>query len=143
MGDRGALETSARGPETAFSSSAPSSAVCLTTGQSRPWTDISILTGAVCRIANLSWYNRASRVSTRAHRNREKKNMKAWSIVGLVFAATIFATIPLSPQVTSRGLALNVDQAQAITYGHARRVSRRVDRRDYRQTRRAVRRGVY
>ena len=59
--------------------------------------------------------------------------MKAWSIVGLVFAATIFATIPLSPQVTSRGLALNVDQAQAITYGHARRVSRRVDRRDYRQ----------
>jgi hypothetical protein len=36
----------------------------------------------------------------------------------LVFAATIFATIPLSPQVTSRGLALHVDQAQAITYGH-------------------------
>jgi hypothetical protein len=69
--------------------------------------------------------------------------MKVWSIVGLVFAATIFATIPLSPQVTSRGLGLNVDQAQAITYGHARRVSRRVDRRDYRQTRRAVRRGVY
>jgi hypothetical protein len=79
----------------------------------------------------------------RAHRHREDKNMKAWSIVGLAFAATIFATIPLSPQVTSRGLALNVDQAQAITYGHARRVSRRVDRRDFRQTRRAVRRGVY
>jgi hypothetical protein len=96
------------------------------------------VTGAICRIANLSWYNRAS-----AHRSRENKDMKAWSVVGLVFAATIFATIPLSPQVTSRGLALNVDQAQAITYGHARRVSRRVDRRDYRQTRRAVRRGVY
>ena len=100
----------------------------------------------------LSWYNRASSgkpmkagcdLHPRAYRNRENKNMKAWSIVGLVFAATIFATIPLSPQVTSRGLALNVDQAQAITYGHARRVSRRVDRRDYRQTRRAVRRGVY
>jgi hypothetical protein len=79
----------------------------------------------------------------RARQHREAKNMKAWSIVGLVFAATIFATIPLSPQVTSRGLALNVDQAQAITYGHARRVSRRVDRRDFRQTRRAVRRGIY
>jgi hypothetical protein len=104
------------------------------------------------RIANLSWYNRASTgklvptaddLHSRAHWSRENKNMKAWSIVGLVFAATIFATIPLSPQITSRGLALNVDQAQAITYGHARRVSRRVDRRDYRQTRRAVRRGVY
>jgi hypothetical protein len=69
--------------------------------------------------------------------------MKSWSIVGLAFAATIFATIPLSPQVTSRGLALSVDQAQAITYGHARRVDRRMDRRDFRQTRRAVRRGAY
>ena len=36
-----------------------------------------------------------------------------------MFAATIFVTMPLSPQVTSRGLSLNVDQAQAITYGHA------------------------
>jgi hypothetical protein len=69
--------------------------------------------------------------------------MKSWSIGGLVFAATIFVTMPLSPQVTSRGLSLNVDQAQAITYGHARRVNRRMDRRDFRQTRRAVRRGVY
>jgi hypothetical protein len=69
--------------------------------------------------------------------------MKSYSILGLVFAATIFATIPLSPQVTSRGLTLNVDQARAFTYGHARRVGRRMDRRDYRQTRRAVRRGVY
>jgi hypothetical protein len=69
--------------------------------------------------------------------------MKTWSIVGLVLTATVFATVPLSPQVTSRGLSLNVDQAQAITYGHARRVNRRMDRRDFRQTRRAVRRGVY
>jgi hypothetical protein len=69
--------------------------------------------------------------------------MKAWSIVGLVFASAVFATIPLSPQVTSRSLSLNVSQAQAITYGHARRVSRRMDRRDFRQTRRAVRRGAY
>ena len=67
----------------------------------------------------------------------------SWSIVGLVFAAAIFVTIPLSPKITSRGLAYNVEHAQAITYGHARRVSRRVDRRDFRQTRRAVRRGAY
>jgi hypothetical protein len=69
--------------------------------------------------------------------------MKNWTFVGLVFAAAVFATIPLSPQITPRGLALNVDQAQAFTYGHARRVNRRMDRRDFRQTRRAVRRGVY
>ena len=35
--------------------------------------------------------------------------MKSWSIVGLVFAAAIFATIPLSPQVTSRDLAFEVN----------------------------------
>ena len=58
-------------------------------------------------------------------------------------AATIFATVPISPEVTSRGVAVNVDTAQAFTYGHARRVNRRMDRRDFRQTRRAVRRGVY
>jgi hypothetical protein len=69
--------------------------------------------------------------------------MKTWTMVGLAFAATIFVTVPLSPQVTSRGLSLNVDQAQAFTYGHARRVNRRMDRRAFRQTRRAVRRGVY
>jgi hypothetical protein len=77
-----------------------------------------------------------------AQQHRET-NMKNWTIVGLVLAATIFATVPISPQVTARGLSLNVDQAQAITYGHARRVNRRMDRRDFRQTRRAVRRGVY
>jgi hypothetical protein len=69
--------------------------------------------------------------------------MKTWSVIGLLFAAMIFATVPISPQVTSRGVAVNVDAAQALTYGHARRVNRRVERRDYRQTRRAVRRGAY
>ena len=69
--------------------------------------------------------------------------MKTWSVIGLLFAAMIFATVPISPQVTSRGVAVNVDAAQAFTYGHARRVNRRVERRDYRQTRRAVRRGAY
>jgi hypothetical protein len=67
--------------------------------------------------------------------------MKAWSVIGLLFAAAIFATIPISPQVTPRGVELSVDQAQAITYGHARRVQRRVGRREHRQERRAVRRG--
>ena len=67
--------------------------------------------------------------------------MKA-GIIGLLFAAAIFATVPISPQVTSHGVAVNIDTAQAITYGHARRVNRRVERREFRQTRRAVRRGA-
>jgi hypothetical protein len=59
--------------------------------------------------------------------------MKAWSVIGLLFAAAIFATIPISPQVTPRGVELSVDQAQAITYGRYRRVHRRVYRRAYRR----------
>ena len=58
--------------------------------------------------------------------------MKAFSVVGLLFAAAIFATIPISPQVTPRGVELSVDRAQAITYGRYRRVHRRVYRRAYR-----------
>ena len=66
--------------------------------------------------------------------------MRAFSIVGLLFAAVVLAAIPVSPQVSSRGLELSVDQAQAVTYRRARVTARRVDRRDYRHTRRAVRR---
>jgi hypothetical protein len=44
---------------------------------------------------------------------RRKSVMKAWSVIGLLFAAAIFATIPISPQVTSRGVELSADQAQA------------------------------
>jgi hypothetical protein len=69
--------------------------------------------------------------------------MKAWSIIGLLFAVAIVATIPVSPQVTSRGVELGVDQAQAITYGHYRRVHRRVYRRGYRYARRSYRRAYY
>ena len=69
--------------------------------------------------------------------------MRAFSIVGLLFAAVVLATIPVSPQVTSRGLEVSVDQAQAVTYRRARVTARRVDRRVYRHTRRAVRRGTY
>jgi hypothetical protein len=39
--------------------------------------------------------------------------MKAWSVIGLLFAAAIFATIPISPQVTPRGVELRVGHAQA------------------------------
>jgi hypothetical protein len=40
--------------------------------------------------------------------------MKAWSVIGLLFVATIFATIPISPQVTPRGLEMSVDEAAEI-----------------------------
>ena len=69
--------------------------------------------------------------------------MKAWSVIGLLFAAAIFGTVPISPQVTPRGVELSVDQAQAITYGRYRRVHRRVYRRDYRYARRAYRGAYY
>jgi hypothetical protein len=69
--------------------------------------------------------------------------MRAFSIVGLLFGAVVLATIPVSPQVTPRGVELSVDQAQAVTYRRARVTARRVDRRVYRHTRRAVRRGAY
>jgi hypothetical protein len=69
--------------------------------------------------------------------------MRAFSIVGLLLAAVVLATIPVSPQVTSRGLELRVDEAQAVTYRRARVTTRRVVRRTYRHTRRAVRRAVY
>jgi hypothetical protein len=52
--------------------------------------------------------------------------MKALSTVGLLFVAAIIATVPVSPQVTPRGIELSVDQAQAqVNYGRARRVARR------------------
>jgi hypothetical protein len=63
--------------------------------------------------------------------------MKVWSVIALLFAAAILATIPVSPQVTPRGLELRVDEAGAVTYGRYRRVHRRVYRRSYRYARRA------
>src|SRR6476661_7751277 len=64
--------------------------------------------------------------------------MRAFSIVGLLFAAVVLATVPVSPQVTPRGVELSVDQAQAITYRRARVTARRVDRRAYRSAAYAV-----
>ena len=68
--------------------------------------------------------------------------MKAWSVIGLLFAAAVLATIPVSPQVTPRGVELSVDQAHAVTYRRARVTARRTARREHRQERRAVRRGT-
>ena len=66
--------------------------------------------------------------------------MKAWSVIGLLFAAAIFATIPISAQVTPRGLELN-----RWGEGHhlrARPPSQPADgKREFRQERRDVRRG--
>ena len=73
---------------------------------------------------------------------RRRLVMKACSVIGLLFAAAILATIPISPQVTPRGVELSVDQAQAqITYRRARVTARREGRRAYRYERRAYRRG--
>jgi len=55
--------------------------------------------------------------------------MKAWSVIGLLSTAAILATIPISPEVSPRGVQLSVDQAQAQTYGRYRRVTRRAYRR--------------
>ena len=55
--------------------------------------------------------------------------MKAWSVIGLLFGAAILGTIPISPQVTPRGVELRVDQAQAqVTYRRYRRVNGRAYR---------------
>jgi hypothetical protein len=51
--------------------------------------------------------------------------MKAWSVIGLLFTGAIIAAIPISAQVTPRGVGLSVDQAEARTYGHSRRAYRR------------------
>lgn len=69
--------------------------------------------------------------------------MKAWMVIALLFATVMLVVVPVSPRVSSYGLELSTDQAQAQTYRRARVTSRRVDRRVYRGTRRAVRRGSY
>jgi hypothetical protein len=69
--------------------------------------------------------------------------MRAFSIIAPLFAAVVLASVPVSPQVTTRGVELSVDQAQAVTYRRARVTTRRVYRRAYRHTRRVVRRHVY
>jgi hypothetical protein len=55
--------------------------------------------------------------------------MRVWTIIGLLFTAATLAAIPVSPQATHRGVELRIDQAQAITYGRYRRVTRRAYRR--------------
>jgi hypothetical protein len=62
---------------------------------------------------------------------RRNPVMRVWSVIGLLFTAAIVATIPVSPQMTPRGLELSVDQAQAKTHGRYRRVTRRAYYRGY------------
>ena len=52
--------------------------------------------------------------------------MKAWSVIGLLFTGATIATIPVSAQVTPRGVELSVDRAQAIQHlpPHAGRLAR-------------------
>jgi hypothetical protein len=49
--------------------------------------------------------------------------MKVCSLIGLLFAAAIFATIPISPQVTPRGVELSVEsrtyQPQRVVHDRA------------------------
>ena len=61
---------------------------------------------------------------------------RVFSLLGLAASGLVLATIPVSPQVTPRGVELSVDQAQAVTYRRARVTARRVNRRAYRHTRR-------
>jgi hypothetical protein len=68
----------------------------------------------------------------RQGKERQGNSIMKTSIIGLLFAAAFLAIIPISPQVTPRGIELKVDAAQAY-YGHARRVTRRVARRTYRR----------
>jgi len=57
--------------------------------------------------------------------------MKVRSVIGLLFTVAVVATIPISPQVTPRGVELSVGQAQALTYGHHRRAARHAYRGGY------------
>jgi hypothetical protein len=42
--------------------------------------------------------------------------MKAWSVIGLLFGAAMFAIIPVTPQVTPSGLVLSVDHTQDLLW---------------------------
>jgi hypothetical protein len=64
---------------------------------------------------------------SKARYAQEGKPMKAWSAIGLLLGAAILATIPVSPQVTTRGVEVSAEQA--VTYGRYRRVTRRAYRR--------------
>jgi hypothetical protein len=79
--------------------------------------------------AGRSYDNSAFEARERTRINVRGAVMRVWTIIGLLFTAATVATIPVSPQATQRGVELRVDQAQAITYGRYRRVTRRAYRR--------------
>jgi len=51
----------------------------------------------------------------------------------LLLTASVLIAIPALPQVTSRGVELTTDHADAYTYRRARVTTRRVVRRTYRR----------
>jgi hypothetical protein len=53
--------------------------------------------------------------------------------VFILLAALVLIAIPVSPQITPRGVELSVDHADAYTYRRARVTTRRVVRRTYRR----------
>jgi hypothetical protein len=72
----------------------------------------------------------------------ELRVMQACSIIGLLFAAALFTTIPILPQVTLRG-EVSVARVQALADGPHRRVQRRAYRHSYRYARRVYRRAYH
>ena len=59
--------------------------------------------------------------------------MKPWLLVITLLSAIVVLTVIPVPQITSRGIELGVDQAQALTYRRARVTTRRAYRRGYRR----------
>jgi hypothetical protein len=83
------------------------------------------------RIIGWSWRGFPPVNSNPLWYREEQSMMKTWSVIGLLLTAAIIAAMPISLQVTLRGLELGVSQAQAVYYGHYRRGYRRAYRRGY------------
>ena len=64
--------------------------------------------------------------------------MRVFSLAGLLLAAAVMVTIPVSPRASTHGgFELKLDTAEAQTYRRARVTARRYDRRAYRYDRRS------
>jgi hypothetical protein len=55
--------------------------------------------------------------------------MRVWTVAMLLAATAVLATVPVTPQLTQRGIELRLDEANAITYRRARVTYRRAYRR--------------
>ena len=70
--------------------------------------------------------------------------MRVFSLAGLLLAAAVMVTIPVSPRASTHGgFELKLDTAEAQTYRRARVTARRYDRRAYRYDRRSYYGGGY